>query len=59
MPVKRDVIEDELAAMGMRLKVLQTGRKNLLAMAYKKGRVTGENLEWEESSPSHEGFTLL
>ena len=48
MPVKRDVIEDELAAMGMRLKVLQTGRKNLLAMAYKKGRVTGENLEWEE-----------
>ena len=48
MPVKRDVIEDELAAMGMRLKVLQTVRKNLLAMAYKKGRVTGENLEWEE-----------
>ncbi len=48
VPVKRDVIEDELAAMGMRLKVLQTGRKNLLAMAYKKGRVTGENLEWEE-----------
>ena len=46
--LKRDVIEDELAAMGMRLKVLQTGRKNLLAMAYKKGRVTGENLEWEE-----------
>ncbi|MGO8953499.1 MAG: DUF2786 domain-containing protein [Rhodomicrobium sp.] len=48
VPVKRDVIEDELAALGMRLKVLQTGRKNLLAMAYKKGRVTGENLEWEE-----------
>jgi len=48
VPVKRDVIEDELAAMGMRLKALQTGRKNLLAMAYKKGRVTGENLEWEE-----------
>ena len=48
VPVKRDVIEDELAAMGMRLKVVQTGRKNLLAMAYKKGRVTGENLEWEE-----------
>ncbi len=46
--VKRDVIEDELAAMGMRLKSLQTGRKNLLAKAYKKGRVTGENLEWEE-----------
>ncbi len=46
--VKRDVIEDELAALGMRLKVLQTGRKNLLATAYKKGRVTGENLEWEE-----------
>ena len=48
VPVKRDVIEDELAAMGMRLKVFQTGRKNLLAKAYKKGRVTGENLEWEE-----------
>ena len=48
VPVKRDVIEDELAALGMRLKVLQTGRKNLLATAYKKGRVTGENLEWEE-----------
>jgi hypothetical protein len=45
---KRDVIEDELATMGMRLKLLQTGRKNLLAKAYKKGRVTGENLEWEE-----------
>ena len=48
VPVKRHVIEDELAALGMRLKVLQTGRKNLLATAYKKGRVTGENLEWEE-----------
>jgi hypothetical protein len=48
VPVKRDVIEDELAALGMRLKPLQTGRKNHLAMAYKKGRVTGENLEWEE-----------
>jgi hypothetical protein len=48
VPLKRDVIEDELAAMGMRLKLLQTGRKNLLAVAYKKGRVTGENLEWEE-----------
>ena len=48
VPVKRDVIEDELAALGMRLKILQTGRKNLLATAYKKGRVTGENLEWEE-----------
>ncbi len=48
VPVKRHVIDDELAALGMRLKVLQTGRKNLLAMAYKKGRVTGENLEWEE-----------
>ena len=48
VPVKRDVIEDELAAMGMRLKAVQTGRKNLLAKAYKKGRVTGENLEWEE-----------
>ncbi len=47
VPVKRDVIEDELAAMGMRLKAVQTGRKNLLAMAYKKGRVTGENLEWQ------------
>ncbi len=48
VPVKRHVIEDELAALGMRLKVLQAGRKNLLATAYKKGRVTGENLEWEE-----------
>jgi hypothetical protein len=48
VPIKRDVIEVELAAMGMRLKILQTGRRNLLAMAYKKGRVTGENLEWEE-----------
>lgn len=48
VPVKRDVIEEELAALGMRLKVLQTGRKNLLANAYKKGRVTGENLEWED-----------
>jgi hypothetical protein len=48
VPVKRDVIEDELAALGMRLKSLQTGRKNLLAKAYKKGRVTGENLVWEE-----------
>jgi hypothetical protein len=48
VPVKRNVIEDELAAMGMRLKAVQTGRKNHLAMAYKKGRVTGENLEFEE-----------
>jgi hypothetical protein len=48
VPVKQNVIEDELAALGMRLKVLQTGRKNLLAMAYKEGRVTGENLEWED-----------
>ncbi len=48
VPVKRHVIEDELAALGMRLKVIQTGRKNLLANAYKKGRVTGENLEWED-----------
>jgi len=48
VPVKRDVIEDELAALGMRLKVLQTGRKNFLANAYKTGRVTGENLEWED-----------
>ena len=48
VPVKLHVIEDELAALGMRLKVLQTGRKNLLATAYKKGRVTGENLDWED-----------
>jgi hypothetical protein len=47
VPVKQNVIEDELAALGMRLKVLQTGRKNLLANAYRTGRVTGENLEWE------------
>jgi Protein of unknown function (DUF2786) len=47
VPVKQNVIEDELAALGMRLKVLQTGRKNLLAKAYKTGRFTGENLEWE------------
>jgi hypothetical protein len=46
--VKRDVIEDELAAMGMRLKAVQTNRKSFLAKAYKKGRVTGENLELEE-----------
>jgi len=48
VPVKQNVIEDELAALGIRLKVLQTGRKNLLAMAYKTGRFTGENLDWEE-----------
>lgn len=48
VPIKRNVIEDELAAMGMRLKVIGTGRKNLLANAYKKGRVTGENLDWED-----------
>jgi hypothetical protein len=48
VPVKQDVIEDELAAMGMRLKFLHAGRKKLLAGAYEKGRITGENLEWEE-----------
>jgi hypothetical protein len=48
VPVKQDVIEDELAAMGMRLKSLHAGRKKLLATAYEKGRITGENLEWEE-----------
>jgi hypothetical protein len=48
VPVKQNVIEDEFAALGMRLKVLQTGRKNLLAKAYKTGRFTGENLEWED-----------
>ena len=48
VPLKENVIEDELAALGMRLKVLQTGRKNLLARAYKTGRFTGENLEWED-----------
>jgi hypothetical protein len=47
-PVKRDVIEDELAALGMRLKVLHADRKNLLAEAYQTGRITGENLEWED-----------
>ena len=46
-PLKENAIEDELAALGMRLKVLQTGRKHLLAKAYKTGRFTGENLEWE------------
>jgi hypothetical protein len=48
VPVKRHVIEDELTALGMRLKVIETGRKNLLANAYKKGRFTGENLDWED-----------
>lgn len=48
VPIKRDVIEDELAALGLRLKALHTNRKHLLAEAYKTGRVTGENLEWEE-----------
>jgi hypothetical protein len=48
VPVKRNVIEDELAALGMRLKIVESGRKNLLARAYKKGQFTGENLEWEE-----------
>jgi hypothetical protein len=48
VPVKRDVIEDELTALGLRLKALHADRKNLLAAAYKTGRVTGENLEWEE-----------
>ena len=45
VPVKRDVIEDELAAMGLAGE--RAGRTSW-AMAYKKGRVTGENLEWEE-----------
>lgn len=48
MPVKQNVIEDELAILGMRLKFLQAGQKKLLATAYEKGRITGENLEWEE-----------
>jgi hypothetical protein len=48
VPVKQHVIEDELAALGMRLKTLRTDRKNLLARAYKTGRVTGENLDWED-----------
>jgi hypothetical protein len=48
VPIKQDAIEDELAAMGMRLKVLRTERKTLLASAYEKGRITGENLEWED-----------
>lgn len=48
VPIKRDVIEDELSALGLRLKALQTNRKNFLAAAYNTGRVTGENLEWEE-----------
>ena len=52
VPVKQDVIEDELAALGMRLKVLRADRKNLLATAYKTGRVTGENLDWEDKIAS-------
>jgi hypothetical protein len=42
------VIEDELAALGLRLKALRTNRKKLLAEAYKTGHITGENLDWEE-----------
>lgn len=48
VPIKRDVIESELAALGLRLKALHADRKNLLAAAYNTGRVTGETLEWEE-----------
>jgi hypothetical protein len=48
VPVKQDVIEDELAALGLRLKALRTNRKKLLAEAYKTGHITGENLDWEE-----------
>lgn len=48
VPIKRDVIESELAALGLRLKALHADRKNLLAAAYTTGRVAGETLEWEE-----------
>jgi hypothetical protein len=59
VPVKWDAIEDELAAPGMRLKVLQAGRKNLLATAYKAGLVTGKNPDWEDKIASARGFRLI
>ncbi|MDR3423613.1 MAG: DUF2786 domain-containing protein [Alphaproteobacteria bacterium] len=48
MPIKNAVIEDELSNLGMRLRSIRANRKSVLAKAYNTGRITGENMDWED-----------
>jgi hypothetical protein len=48
VPIKRDLIEDELSDLGLNLTAKTVGSNKVLAKAYHTGRITGENLEWDE-----------
>ncbi len=49
VPIKNGVIEDELADLGLKLRAVNINRgKRILSKAYQSGRVTGENIEWED-----------
>ncbi len=51
VPVKRDVIEDELAAMGMRLKAVQAGRKISWKWLTRRAALPAKTWSGRKSSP--------
>jgi hypothetical protein len=48
VPIKRDLIEDELSELGLNLTAKAVHGNKVLAQAYNTGRITGENLEWDK-----------
>ena len=48
VPIKRDLIEDELSDLGLNLTAKTVRSNKVLAKAYHTGRIAGENLEWDE-----------
>ena len=48
VPIKHDLIEDELSELGLNLTAKSVRGNKVLAKAYNTGRITGENLEWDK-----------
>lgn len=48
VPIKRAFIEDELSELGLTLSAKAFHGNKVLAKAYNTGRITGENLWWDE-----------
>ncbi len=49
VPIKRDLIEDELSDLGLNLTTKSVRGNKVLAKAYHTGRITGESLEWDRA----------
>ncbi len=58
VPVKEDIIADEMSALGLNLTFKTVRASRVLGKAYHLGRVIGENLAWDDKINDHpEGYS--